>query len=142
MRTSKSPVQLITVPEFNIPVQLLPAQQVVERAQVSLGKEFTYREDIQLWVENAEEGEEVSDEVQFVRELWALIAEHGAALAYSMAKEKAAFMGIPDDTLRSAIFDLVAEEDAEEVGEGDGLIGDEVHDLLTTLEAEQSTLAI
>lgn len=140
MRTSKTPVaSAIINGEF---VTLCAPQPSPTRATVSLGKEFTYREDIQLWVENAEQGEEVSDELAFVRDLLALIAEHGTALAYSMAKEKAAFMGIPDDTLRSAIFDLVADEDEEEMSEGDGLIGDEVHDLLATLEAEQSTLAI
>lgn len=140
MRTSKTPVATAIINgEF---VTLCAPQPSPTRAPVSLGKEFTYREDIQLWVENAEQGEEVSDELAFVRDLLALIAEHGTALAYSMAKEQAEFMGIPDEVLRSAIFDLVAEEEEEEAGEGDGLIGDEVHDLLTTLEAEESTLAI
>lgn len=140
MRTSKTPVATAII--NGELVTLCAPQPSPTRAPVSLGKEFTYREDVQLWVENAEKEEEVSNELAFVRDLLALIAEHGAALAYSMAKEQAEFMGIPDEVLRSAIFDLVAEEDEEEVGEGDGLIGDEVHDLLATLEAEASTLAI
>lgn len=140
MRTSKNP--LATAIIDGELVTLCAPQPSPTRAMVSLGHEFTYREDIQLWVENAEQGEEVSDELAFVRDLLALIAEHGTALAYSMAKEQAEFMGIPDDVLRSAIYGLVAEEEEEEMSEGDGLIGDEIHDLLATLEAEQSTLAI
>ena len=126
-------------------IQVLRSQRNGLQHTVRATESWGYNEDIQLWTRSEGDDEEVSEEltseVVFAKSLVALVAEHGPAIGASLGMLEAKMLGldISLEVLHGAISEIF-DGGEEEEGEGDGLIGCQVTDLLTQLSSEEDDL--